>query len=142
MMSRIWGALPLLDPMDPNAPAVPLNACWWRHPLPRNEDGHELIFRTDATSDIHAARLGCWEWFDGLDEQLILGVDVFRVAHSYLGIGATVYGRPANASDGIVKSGPTWCHSLGSVRFRHAGDRVGTSTARTSMYERPDSYTG
>ncbi|QBI96743.1 hypothetical protein SEA_DARIONHA_56 [Mycobacterium phage Darionha] len=78
-----WGALPLLDPMDPNAPAVPLNACWWRHPLPRNEDGHELIFRTDATSDIHAARLGCWEWFDGLDEQLILGVDVFRVAHSY-----------------------------------------------------------
>ncbi|AYD84018.1 hypothetical protein KDW72_gp55 [Mycobacterium phage Grizzly] len=85
-MSRIWAALPLLeDPLDPNAPVIPPDACWWRHPLARNEDGHELIVRTDSTSDMRAARLGCWEWFDGLDAQLIFGVDVFRVHHTFDG---------------------------------------------------------
>lgn len=82
-MSRIWAALPLLGPLDPNAPNIPERACWWRHPLHKNEDGHTLIVRTDSTSDHRDARLGCWEWFDGLDEQLILGVDVFRVNYAY-----------------------------------------------------------
>lgn len=82
-MSRIWAALPELDPLDPNAPIIPPTACWWRHPLRKGPDGHELIVHTDSTTDIRAARLGCWEWFDGLDEQLILGVDVFRVTHAY-----------------------------------------------------------
>lgn len=82
-MSRIWAALPLLEPLDQNAPNIPPNACWWRHPLLKGPDDHELIVRTDTTTPSKPARLGCWEWFDGLETQLILGVDVFRVELHY-----------------------------------------------------------
>ncbi|GFG65802.1 hypothetical protein MKUB_32920 [Mycobacterium kubicae] len=78
-MSRIWAALPELNPLDPDTPNPPAGACWWRHPLIRNAEGNELIIRTDSTSDRQAPRLGCWEFFDGSDEQLIAGVDVFRI---------------------------------------------------------------
>lgn len=85
-MSRIWAALPLLDdPLDPNGPRIPAPACWWSHPLLKNEDGNHLILRTDTTTDYQAARLGCWEWFDGDQAQLIYGVDVFRVNFCYNG---------------------------------------------------------
>lgn len=86
-MSRLWAALPFPDPLDEGRPA-PAGACWWRLLLPRNGDGHHLIIRTDAR-ELHGGdgrprpttppRLGCWEWFDGLDVQLIGGVDVFDV---------------------------------------------------------------
>lgn len=84
-MSRIWAALPLPDPLDPDAPAVPDAACWWRHKCPKNEDGYVLIVRTDSTSSLREARLGSWEWFDGLDCQLIFGVDVYQAHYCYTG---------------------------------------------------------
>lgn len=84
-MSRIWAALPLLGPLDPNAPTVPPAARWWRHPTPKNADGYNLLIRTDTTTDYREARLGSWEWFDGLHEQLIFGVDVFGVNHCFDG---------------------------------------------------------
>lgn len=79
-MSRIWAALPLIeDPLDDNYPQPPARACWWSHPLNPGPDGERLILRTDQTNDEQAPRIGCWEWFDGCDTQLIYGVDVFRV---------------------------------------------------------------
>lgn len=84
-MSRIWAALPLPDPLDQ---WHPLGACWWRTPLPENEDRHRLIVRTDQIHDDTPARLGCWEWFDGLDVQLIHGVDVFGEVTGGAGGGA------------------------------------------------------
>ncbi|ANU79762.1 hypothetical protein BI023_gp56 [Mycobacterium phage Sneeze] len=124
-MSRIWGALPELDPLDPNAPAIPSAACWWRHPLVKNEDGHELIVRTDSTTDIHAARLGCWEWFDGLDEQLILGVDAFRVEHTFDGARSHI---DVLALDVPTRS-PAWRNLTEPGEWSYAGDFVIPSEA-------------
>lgn len=76
-MSRIWAALPLLDGLD--RPTAPAGVCWWRMHLPANGDGHHAIVRNDTLSEKQPARLTCIEWFDELDEQLILGVDVFEV---------------------------------------------------------------
>ncbi|QBP30269.1 hypothetical protein KDW77_gp55 [Mycobacterium phage Pinnie] len=83
-MSRIWAALPLPNPLDQ---WHPLGVCWWRSPLPRGDDGHQMIVRTDSVHDDQPARLGCWEWFDGLDVQLIHGVDVYGEVFSSVGAG-------------------------------------------------------
>lgn len=81
-MSRIWSALPERDPLDPMAPPIPPAACWWRHPLrAKLDDDHQMIIRTDSTTDYREARLMCFEFWDGLDDQLIVGVDVFRVRY-------------------------------------------------------------
>ena len=79
-MSRIWAALPLLEALD--RPQAPAGTCWWRTLLTPNEDGHKMIVHTDTTTARLPARLGCWEWFDGQDAQLILGVDVFDVRYT------------------------------------------------------------
>lgn len=84
LVSRIWAALPLPDPFGQ---WHPLGACWWRTTLPRNEDGHVVMVRTDQIHDDQEPRLGCWEWFDGLDVQLIHGVDVFGEVLSGHGAG-------------------------------------------------------
>lgn len=76
-MSRIWAALPLLEGLD--RPPAPDDVCWWRMHLPANSDGYHAIMRNDSLDRDRPARLTCIEWFDELDEQLILGVDVFEV---------------------------------------------------------------
>lgn len=76
-MSRIWAPLPQPDPLD--QPPAPAGACWWRKLLTVNGDGHHLIVHTFPDRGGDEPRLGCWEWFDGLDVQLVYGHDVIDV---------------------------------------------------------------
>lgn len=119
-MSRIWAALPLPDPMDQ---WHPLGACWWRRSLPHNDDGHQLIVRTDQLRDDEPARLGSWEWFDGLHVQAVFGVDVFGVAIS---------GNAAGLMVLDVLALPEWITEFGddAKRWRNLTDPTSPDSAR------------
>ncbi|AHJ86605.1 hypothetical protein Jolie2_55 [Mycobacterium phage Jolie2] len=86
-MSRIWAPLPQPEPID--RPPIPAGACWWRRLLTANADGHHLIVHTYPDRGGDEPRLGCWEWFDGLDVQLVFGHDVIDVR--FEGRGRNVY---------------------------------------------------
>lgn len=128
-MSRIWAALPLPDPLEQ---WHPLGVCWWRTSLPRGDDGHQMLIRTDSIHEDQPARLGCWEWFDGLDVQLIHGVDVFAEVFTSVGAGV-MYLDVLALPETIVEFGE-------KGRWRNLTDPTSPEGARYPNPEPPYGY--
>ncbi|AKF14918.1 hypothetical protein AVT46_gp57 [Mycobacterium phage MOOREtheMARYer] len=131
-MSRIWAALPLPDPLDQ---WHPLGVCWWRRSLPRDDaTGHQMIVRTDSCHDDQAPRMGCWEWFDGLDVQLIHGVDVFGEVFSGVGTGVLYLD--------VLALPETMAEAFGEdvKRWRNLTDPTSPEGARWPGHDEPHAY--
>lgn len=89
--------------------------------LPANSDGYHAIMRNDSLDRDRPARLTCIEWFDELDEQLILGVDVFEVRQTVRHISWYLDVLSVGPPDAIA---PRWVESDRARRHALAGARV------------------